>query len=143
MKEIKSIIYETVDGTLFTDKKEAEKHEKRLLGRRFFRVYAHPDLTEGRHDAQPIGYIMVDAENLSYGNGPISDNICEDYAEAWCELYICSRKYSFAACSFHRGGPFHNWKVEQISEFNRTDIKNSSDNYLGSVDENGFHSFIK
>ena len=85
MKEIKSIIYETVDGTLFTDKKEAEKHEKRLLGRRFFRVYAHPDLTEGRH----------------------------------------------------------NWKVEQISEFNLTDIKNSSDNYLGSVDENGFHSFIK
>lgn len=68
---------------------------------------------------------------------------CEDYAEAWCELYICSRKYSFAACSFHRGGPFHNWKVEQISEFNLTDIKNSSDNYLGSVDENGFHSFIK
>lgn len=55
MKEIKSIIYETVDGTLFTDKKEAEKHEKRLLGRHFFRGYAHPDLTEGRHDAQPIG----------------------------------------------------------------------------------------
>lgn len=69
MKEIKSIIYETVDGTLFTDKKEAEKHEKRLLGRRFFRVYAHPDLTEGRHEfvkimlKRGVSYIYVQ-ENI-------------------------------------------------------------------------------
>lgn len=143
MKEIKSIIYETVDGKQFTDKKDAEKHENTFLGQRFFRVYANPDLTEGRYDAQPIGYITVDAVTLNYGNGHISDGICKNYAEAWCEQYINIKKYTFDACSFHKGGPFHNWKVEQISEFNLTDIKNSSDNYLGSVDENGFHSFIK
>lgn len=46
MKEIKSIIYETVDGTLFTDKKK-QKNMKKTSWTSFFRVYAHPDLTEG------------------------------------------------------------------------------------------------
>lgn len=41
-------VYTTTDGKEFTDKKEAEAHEKALERITYVRVYHSPDLTEGR-----------------------------------------------------------------------------------------------
>lgn len=143
MKTVSVTAYETYDGKRFTDQKEAIEHENRLRRLRYFLIYKKPDLTEGRHDAQPCGYITVDAVGLSYFSSAVSDEVCREYAEAWCETYISARKYAFAACSFHGGRPFHNWKVEQIPTYEENEyelLKEFTEKYklLGSVDGSGF-----
>lgn len=140
MIEIKKIVYQTIDGKIFPQKNEAEEYEKKMIGKRYFLVYSRPDLTEGRYDARPNGYIIVDALELSYTSSPIPDAICKEYAEAWCEKYISVRKYTFAACPFHAGGPFHNWKVEQLpTDFEKLQKYTGKYKLLGTVDECGFN----
>lgn len=140
MIEIKEIVYRTIDGKTFSKKSEAEEHEKKILGKRHFLIYSGPDLTEGKHDGLPIGYIIVDALELSYTSSPIPDAICKEYAEAWCENFIKSKKYTFAACSFHPGGPFHNWKVEQLpTDYEKLQKYTKKYELLGTVDKCGFN----
>ncbi len=63
MEEIRIITYKTIDGKLFDVKEDAEKHEKTLTKVKAYKIYAYPDLTEGRHGAKFQGYLLVHADN--------------------------------------------------------------------------------
>lgn len=62
MEEIKTITYRTLDGKIFEDKDKATIHEKSLGNVKAYKIYAYPDLTEGKHSYQFQGYLLVNAE---------------------------------------------------------------------------------
>lgn len=62
MEEIKSITYKTIDGLVFEDRDKAEIHEKSLGNVKAFKIYAFPDLNEGKYSYQFQGYLLVNAE---------------------------------------------------------------------------------
>lgn len=106
MREIKSVVYETLDGKIFKNKEDAEKHEQKLKGIKAYKIYAYPDLTEGRHGYQFQGYLLVNARNShslfvenwcysKYGNrvdfimgGFNSNAIMEKWSFVGCDLYL-------------------------------------------------------
>lgn len=98
VKEI--ISYQTVDGKLFTNKEEAEKHEKIVNNRKVYRINYCPDLTEGR-GLQKSGYIVVEGDKSAY----LADLLVEN----WCYVKW-GNKVAFAqgVC------PTPNWKFTNV-----------------------------
>lgn len=72
------VIYTTSDGKTFEDKKEAEKHEKKLQAERIkiYRVQYHPDLNEGR-GYNNIGYVYIHAN--SHHELFLQNYLCETF----------------------------------------------------------------
>ena len=70
--------YECMDGMKFSTREEAEQHEEKLKQIHIYKVYAGPDLTEGRYGPKYKGVILINSpyyEELarywaynSYGN---------------------------------------------------------------------------
>lgn len=80
MIERHNIVYETIDGKIFTDKEDAIKHEAKLNKICAFKIFVNPDLCEGRHGPRFAGYLLVEANSRhdlfvehwcysKYGNG--------------------------------------------------------------------------
>lgn len=72
MEEVKIVVYKTIDGKIFENKEEAEKHERNISNVYAFKIYYQPDLTEGR-GFQKYGYLLINANKKH-----------EIFARHWC-----------------------------------------------------------
>lgn len=111
MKEVIRIVYETVDGKVFYNKEEAEKHEEKINDVKAFRVYAHPDLTEGRSGASFQGYLLVHVRNAH-----------EMFAEEWCYRKY-GNKVTFVQGVYGSNAIMTSWRLSPCSVFNVEDSK--------------------
>lgn len=100
MEEIKSITYRTIDGKLFESKEEAEQHEMKIRNVKAYKIYAYPDLNEGRRSAEFQGYLLVN-----------SDGYHDMFAEYWCyEKY--KNRVAFVMGAFGSNAIMENWSYK-------------------------------
>lgn len=118
MEEVKTIVYKTIDGKIFESKEDAQKHETKLGNLRAFKIYAYPDLNEGRRGAEFQGYLLVNARSSH-----------DMFAEHWCyEKY--KNKVAFVMGAFGSNAIMENWY------YTRCDLSEVDGNVIDRVQEN-------
>jgi hypothetical protein len=102
MKEIPSVIYETIDGKRFISRKEAELHESQLTDVKGFLVRYAPDLTEGR-GWQKEGIVLVHAKRH----------------QLWFAEHYCYEKFGnrieFIMGAYGSNAITENWSVREVN----------------------------
>lgn len=66
LKVLTQEVYETTDGKVFTNKEEAELHEKQMADLKYYEIRYGSDLTEGREWLCSVGYIVVNAKHSHF-----------------------------------------------------------------------------
>jgi len=92
-------VYIANDGKIFEKEKECIDYEKKFANLRYTKVYAYPDLTEGRHGPRYIGVVKT---NIPFGDIKL-------LVEHWCYKKFGSR------CEFVQGAQgIPSWRVGDI-----------------------------
>lgn len=97
MQKILTVTYKTIDGKLFDNEEDALKHEKAYQNIKAFKIFAYPDLTEGRNGPTFQGYLLVHAK---------SDHSL--FVEDWCYRKY-HNKVSFVMGAFSSAAIRENW----------------------------------
>lgn len=117
MEEVLTIAYKTIDGKLFESKEEAQKHEEQNQNLKAFKIFAYPDLTEGRSGPEFQGYLLVNAKSNH-----------SMFAEHWCyEKY--HNKIAFVMGVFGSNAIMENWYYTSCS------LSEVNDSIIGKVQE--------
>lgn len=103
MKKQNNVIWTTLDRKSFSTKELASEHEVKLNSVEAFKIYLHPDLTEGRFGAQHKGYILIHAK----------------HHHEWFVEEFMYRTYgtriTFIAGGYHSKAIIENWRIEKCS----------------------------
>lgn len=122
MEKIETVCYKTTDGKIFETESMAQEHEKELSNVKAFKVYAHPDLTEGRYGPSLQGYLLVHANKYH-----------DEFAKHWAYTEY-GNEIAFVMGAYGSNAIIGNWKVTQC------DIDSiESDKIVDKIEEN----FIK
>lgn len=101
MKEVPTVLYETIDGKQYLSREEAEQHEKELVNVKRYLVRYDPDLTEGR-GFQKEGLIWVHAKHHH-----------QWFAEHYCYKEFGNR-IEFVMGTYGSNAITENWSISEI-----------------------------
>jgi hypothetical protein len=104
IKKVVKEVYETSDGKVFDNIKDAEKHETQIKSLKYFLVVWGADLTEGRTWGNNRSYILVNTKHSH-----------EEFAEILC-FYQFGTKHQFCQGVFGSNAIMPYWSIKPVLE---------------------------
>ena len=101
-KETKEVFI-SIDGNIYNTEEECLRHEESLKSAKAYKIFAKPDLTEGRHGVQFVGYLLV-----------VSDSAHSLLVEDWCYTKY-GRRIDFVMGARYSHNAMEVWKFEECS----------------------------